>query len=249
MRFPRARLLIFAKAPEPGAVKTRLIPRLGAQAAADLARHLLLQTVERHARARLCPIQLWCAPDTRHPLFAALAAEFRLTLHAQGEGDLGRRMCNATRAALRRGEPAVLIGTDCPELDSVAVACALRWLGRGSAAVLGPAADGGYVLMGLRRLDPRLFRGIAWGGPRVLEQTRARLRSLGWRWRELPVMRDLDRPEDLPGSALEDQLQHRFAAQIGEHQNGDPPQGPADRGAATPTETVAAPKQHTEDDP
>jgi rSAM/selenodomain-associated transferase 1 len=200
--FPRTRLLIFAKAPEPGTAKTRLIPRLGAAAAADLAQQLLVQTVQRHASPRCCPIQLWCAPHTHYPVFRRLAVECRLSLHAQGRGDLGARMFRAAAAALRSSEQVLLIGTDCPELGPAAVARAARWLRRGSAAVLGPAADGGYVLLGLRRADRRLFQGIAWGGPSVLRQTRARLRRLGWRWRELPVMRDLDRPEDLDSLAF-----------------------------------------------
>jgi len=197
VRFAQTRLLIFAKAPEPGKVKTRLIPRLGTQAAADFAQQLLLQTVERHAGSQCCAIQLWCAPHTRHPVFQRLAAEFRLSLHAQRPGNLGHRMFTAAAVALRHSDQVILIGTDCPELGPAAVARAAYWLRGGSAAVLGPAADGGYVLLGLRRADRRLFQGIPWGGPSVLRQTRARLRRLGWRWRELPMMRDLDRPEDL----------------------------------------------------
>jgi glycosyltransferase A (GT-A) superfamily protein (DUF2064 family) len=74
---------------------------------------------------------------------------------------------------------------------------ASRWLAGGADAVLAPAEDGGYALIALRRVSPRLFADIDWGGPRVMAQTRERLAALGWRWRELPTLWDVDRPEDV----------------------------------------------------
>jgi hypothetical protein len=116
-----------------------------------------------------------------------------VSLHLQQGDDLGERMARA----LSRAMPAIVMGSDCPSLtpaDLREAAAALDW---GVDAVLGPARDGGYVLLGLRRIDASLFEGITWGTDTVLQETRSRLRSLGWRWHELPTRFDIDRPEDL----------------------------------------------------
>lgn len=196
MKFPGARILIFAKAPCPGWVKTRLIPPLTPQEAADLHGLLLTGMAARLADADLAPIDLWCAPDTEDDLFRALARDHGLSLQAQQGADLGERMGNAVAYALRHGDSVVMVGTDCPPLDGAYVSAALAALGD-SDAVLGPAEDGGYVLLGLRRMAPKLFTNMPWGTQRVAAMTRERLRSLGWSWTELPVLWDLDRPEDL----------------------------------------------------
>lgn len=198
MQFPDARILIFAKAPRPGLVKTRMIPALGAQGAAELYHRLLADTVKRFSEVRLCPVELWCAPDVSHPLFDRLASSYDLTLHGQvGEG-LGRRMQYAAEKGLSETQSVVLIGADCPLLDSTYLRQALEYLqsGRGE-AVLGPAEDGGYVLLGLGQSDEALFEDMPWGEDRVLSLTRNRLGGLGWSWCELETLWDLDRPEDL----------------------------------------------------
>ena len=118
-------------------------------------------------------------------------------LREQRGRDLGERMRHASERTLEEARSLVLIGADCPVLEAHHVASALRWLERGSDAVLGPAQDGGYVLLGLRRVHGLLFTGLPWGGPRVLDLTRERLRNLGFRWRELEPLWDLDTTEDL----------------------------------------------------
>ena len=197
MLYPHARILIFAKAPEPGYAKTRLIPALGEAGAADLYRRLLRRTVERACAAVLCPVQLWCAPDADHPFFRRLASENPLALHPQTEGDLGARMHHAAGEALRQARTVLLIGTDCPLLGEAHLSRALQWLEQGEDAVLGPAEDGGYVLLGLSRNAPELFCDMPWGQGVLLEATRSRLEALGWRWRELETLWDLDRPADI----------------------------------------------------
>lgn len=191
-----ARILIFAKAPVPGQVKTRLIPSLGPAGAAALAERLLCATVARIATAGLAPVELWCAPDPGHPVFTALAARYDLTLHRQQGADLGQRLLAATAAALTRAEAAVLIGTDCPRLDAPYLGQVLAALA-GQDAVLGPATDGGYVALALRQAAPALFSAMPWGSAEVAALTRARMAGLGWSWRELPALRDLDRAADL----------------------------------------------------
>lgn len=191
------KIIVFAKAPEPGRTKTRLIPKLGAEGAANLHAQLI-----RHAVATACaadpgPVELWCTPSTDHPLFKDLAANDSIRLHEQPPGDLGARMHAALDDALATHARALLIGSDCPDYSVSYLQQALAALVSGSDAVLGPAADGGYVLIGLSKNHPDLFRDINWGTSEVLQATRRRLRQLGWPFAELPVLRDIDRPEDL----------------------------------------------------
>jgi len=198
-RFPDARILVFAKAPVPGAVKTRLIPELGAEGAAALHRELLETTLARLAPARIAPIELWCSPDAGHPVLAALGQRYGVTLKIQRGADLGERLLHAARDALARAGAAVLIGCDCPALGPDYLAEALSALHDGAStdAVLGPADDGGYVLLALGEAAPSLFTDMPWGGDMVAKMTRERMTRLGWRWRELASLPDLDRPEDL----------------------------------------------------
>jgi glycosyltransferase A (GT-A) superfamily protein (DUF2064 family) len=105
-------------------------------------------------------------------------------------------MCVAAAQALNDASRVLLMGVDCPGLSEGVLARALTRL-ESEDLVLGPAEDGGYVLLGLKRAEPRLFQGVDWGTDRVLAQTRERLRALGWLWHELPALWDLDRPADL----------------------------------------------------
>lgn len=195
LRFPGASLMIFAKAPVAGAAKTRLAPVLGEQEAADLHARLTERILHTAVSANLAPVELWCSPDCSHPFFQAVAGT--VGRRAQRGQDLGERMANAFDTAFGSHSYAVLIGTDCPALTADYLARAFAALDGGADAVVGPAEDGGYVLLGLRRMDKRLFDGVAWGTARVLGQTRKRLAALGWRWQELETLWDVDRPEDL----------------------------------------------------
>lgn len=190
-------LMVFAREPIPGRVKTRLIPALGAEGAASLYRDLLKLALSAAAAVPDVRRELWCdgAPP-RGGVCAGLALEAGMVLRRQGDGDLGARMSLALTEALKRTHGAVLIGSDCPGYHADYLSAALAAL-TDHDAVLGPAADGGYVLIGLRRPAPSLFTGIPWGTDAVLEQTRAALTCLGWTWAELPTLSDLDRPEDL----------------------------------------------------
>ncbi|MCW8906401.1 MAG: TIGR04282 family arsenosugar biosynthesis glycosyltransferase [Sedimenticola sp.] len=196
MEFPDSRILLFAKAPLPGRVKTRLIPRIGARQASDLHAELLWRTLGS-AAGGLAPLQLWCTPDTLHPLFQEAARAAEVSLHSQVGNDLGERMAYATKTALAEAGSVLLIGADCPVLARSHLRQALDWLAAGRDAVLGPAEDGGYVLLGLRRHHPQLFEGMAWGTGAVLQETRQRLRQLGLTVSELETLWDLDRAEDL----------------------------------------------------
>lgn len=186
---------ILAKAPVPGLAKTRLVLRLGAAGAADLQARLIVRTVETAIRAAVGPVCLWCAPDAEHLVFVDLAARHGIALRAQVEGDLGQRM-HAVVAAETMRAPVLLVGVDCPPLTAEHLRVCAAAL-RSHDAVLVPAEDGGYVLVGLRGPDARVFEDIAWGGPDVMADTRRRLTERRLSWCEPFVLWDLDRPEDL----------------------------------------------------
>lgn len=195
--FPKARLLIFAKAPVPGRVKTRLAGCLGTRGAARLYQSLLQRTLALACAAQLCPIELWCAPDARHGFFTACRRDYGVPLRRQTTGDLGKRMANAFQRTLTENANAVLIGGDCVSVNPTELLSAFTHLATGREAVLGPAADGGYVLIGLRRPWPLLFQDIAWSTPTVLPVTRQRLARAGIDYAELAMGWDVDTPADL----------------------------------------------------
>ncbi|HHB12619.1 MAG TPA: glycosyltransferase [Chromatiales bacterium] len=190
------RVVVFAKAPEPGRANTRLIPALGERGAAALQGCMILHTLRTASRAGIGPVELWCAPDCTHRLFRRLARWARLEMHVQVGADLGARMSHAVREVLARAEAVILLGTDAPALTvhTLHVAAAIL---ESREFVLVPADDGGYVLLGARRHLPALFAGIRWGTSEVWEQTRRRLERSGVSWAALPALWDVDRPGDL----------------------------------------------------
>ncbi len=189
-------LIVFAKAPVPGYAKTRLARVMGAEAAARLSSRMLTETLTHAIEAGIGRVELCCAPDTTHPEFTRAAVEHGVSLTSQGEGDLGTRMGRALTRSLHVHSHVLLIGADAPSLDAACLRDAAAAL-RTHAAVFVPAADGGYVLVGLARPMPTLFEGIAWGSSDVMAQTREHLRAWGIDAMELPSLHDVDEPEDL----------------------------------------------------
>lgn len=196
-KYPHGRILVFAKAPVAGEVKTRLAAGIGDEQAATLYARLVSATVRTAAGAALAPVELHVASAMDHPLFVALAREWSMELRAQRGADLGERMYNAMQDALSGSSFVILIGTDCPLMTADYLGRACRQLDRGIPVVLGPVEDGGYVLIGARCCDRRLFTGVPWSSGRVLQCTRERLRSLDLAFAELATLWDIDRPEDL----------------------------------------------------
>ena len=193
---PRIAVAVFSNAPVPGAAKTRLTPSLGPDGAATLQRDLTHKTLATAIAADIGPVSLWCAPDKSHSFFSECHVEFGVSLHEQHGADLGVRMLNAFRDLMADHAKVVLIGTDCPVFQPNHLRNAATTLDDGCKAVFCPAEDGGYVLVGLTSAEPCLFSGMPWGTGEVMDETRARLRELGWRWRELDTLWDVDRPED-----------------------------------------------------
>jgi rSAM/selenodomain-associated transferase 1 len=207
-------VIVFARAPRPGSVKTRLVPLLGAEGAAALHAKLIKRTLAAVRGASFAAAELHCAPDADDPFFRHCAARYAVRLVPQCGADLGARMRAACEAALAGGGRALLLGTDCPALTPGYLRGAERALAAGRDAVVGPAEDGGYVLIGLARCDARLFEDIAWGEATVMAQTRARLTELGWRWRELETLWDVDRPQDYERLLASGLLDSRRARQV-----------------------------------
>ena len=189
-------LIVFARAPVPGKVKTRLVPLLGAEGAAALHVRLVKHALNTARKASLPRIELHCAPDAEDPFFRFCAGHYRIATLAQADGDLGGRMHAAFVREFGAAARALLIGSDCPALTARHLRQADAALRDGADAVFVPCEDGGYALIGLRRADVRLFEGIEWGGSTVMAETRRRLATLGWQWRELDTQWDVDRPED-----------------------------------------------------
>jgi hypothetical protein len=201
-------LLVFAKAPLPGRVKTRLIRALGAGGAARLARHLLDLALEQARAAAVGPVELCMSPGPDHPDWTGISLPPGIDTSDQGDGDLGERMARAAKRHIDNGETVLLTGTDCPGLDATRLRAAAARLADHD-AVLHPAEDGGYSLLGLNAFHPSLFADMPWSTPAVARLTLERMAALAWRVWEGETLRDIDTPEDLaesgpiPGFALE----------------------------------------------
>lgn len=195
-----ARVLVFGRAARPGQAKTRLIPALGEQGAARLSADLLAHALATAADAAPAGLELWHAGADEAGELAALSARFGATLHAQPAGDLGERMRYALARATDNATPALVMGSDAPLLTVSALRTAMTALASHD-AVMAPAHDGGYVLLGVHSAPVELFDGIEWGGEDVAAVTRQHIAALGWDCYELPARPDIDRPEDLPSLA------------------------------------------------
>ena len=200
-------LIIFAKAPVAGVAKTRLIPALGAEGAAQLHSRLLEHTVQRAMESACFPIYLFTPEGSAHPFIDGLLARYPLVHKLQEGVDLGERMKNAlTSVLLNNDKGALLIGSDCPAIDAALIeecVCVLE----SNDAVFVPADDGGYTLVGFKKNHEALsnvFSSVEWGTERVMQQTRDKLRQLSVKWCEPACLWDVDRPEDL------DRLKQQF---------------------------------------
>lgn len=189
-------LIQFARAPLAGQVKTRMMPYLSAQEACELHCELVLWTSAMLAGSRLGEVQLSVAGDAAHPLFVHCRELGVSRISQQCGADLGERMYRAMQSGLQHYTNVILVGSDCPAIDGSYLAQALRALGS-APLVLGPAQDGGYVLIGAREIHRSLFEEIPWGTEQVYAKTLASIRKLDLNWAELPVLADIDRPEDL----------------------------------------------------
>lgn len=188
-------IILFAKYPAPNKAKTRLQPALGLDGAARMARQLLLHSIEQTIDTGFF-VELCVSPAPIDPCWQALDLPDSLRWSAQADGDLGLRMLIASQCALQRFDKVVLIGTDCPSLTTERIQTSVQQLDQHDAVML-PATDGGYVLLGFKRVDESLFSDIIWSTASVAAVTKQRMAALGWTLALFDPLRDIDEPEDL----------------------------------------------------
>jgi len=190
-KYPNTAILVFCKAPIAGQVKTRLIPDLSAEQACDVHIELSHRTLQLLSAPQLCPVQLWCAPDTTHSFFRSCADNYHVSLHQQQGEDLGDRMLHAIADALTSYSSVLLIGCDCPSLTVDDIECAIMSLEHNDIA-LAPAEDGGYVMIGMNQVHPDVFINMTWGNDAVLSSTRKRIESQNLSLAETNTQWDVD---------------------------------------------------------
>jgi uncharacterized protein len=191
-------VIVFAREPAAGAVKTRLIQSVGAAVAARLADAFIHDALAK--AAGLAARRLVIAGSSPRTVstsayFSALARRYHAELVDQGGGGLGQRMARVLRL-YAQPPGAILFGTDTPSLPPLFLRQSMMAL-RDAPLVIAPALDGGYYLVGVRGPVPDIFRGITWGGDRVMEQTLARVQHLGISYQLAPWWYDVDRAADL----------------------------------------------------
>jgi rSAM/selenodomain-associated transferase 1 len=197
LRFPSSAIAVFAREPVLGRVKTRLAAEIGEEQALWLYRAMADRMCACINTSELAQMQLWVSANPEHPFFRSQCAA--QNIHLQQGADLGEKMLVAIEQALQaqRIDSVLVVGTDCPAIDSAYLGTALGALAGGSDVVIGPAEDGGYVLIGMRRPIAELFAGVDWGTSEVLSQTLEKLHSLQLEYQLLAPLWDVDRPEDL----------------------------------------------------
>ena len=197
MKYPDAKLMIFARAPLAGQVKTRLIPALGESNASRFYRRMAQYVIDRMLDSQLCDISIDCMPDSHHEFFLNILNQRCVELNKQTGNNLGERMAHAIQNALKQYRYAMVIGTDAPCLTPEYVETAIEALSSGADIVIGPAQDGGYVLIGMTRFHAELFNNIDWGTGQVLQQTLDKARHANLSVHQLPILWDVDTPDDL----------------------------------------------------
>lgn len=191
-------LVLFAKAPVAGAVKTRLQPQCTAEQCADIASILLTETVRKACKYWPGNVVLAVWPDLQNPFLRHLADEYGLIMHQQVDGDLGEKM---HASLLHFGYPAAVIGCDTPQISAADLQLAHQNLAEGL-EVIGPSNDGGYYFLGLNNPAPDLFAQMPWGGNCVLSTTLDRALATGRTLQLLSCLNDIDTWQDLITSEL-----------------------------------------------
>jgi len=193
MRYPHARLLVFCKAPQAGKVKTRLASHIGDSAATEIHQFLAQRFLSQLLDFDVAPLELWCAPDSDHQFFQRCRKDLGIPLRKQAGSDLGQRMKNAMAETLSHQSPVVIVGTDCPVFTADYLQSAFAAASQNK-TVIGPAEDGGYVLLGMNALQPKIFTEMPWGTSQVYAETMARLTG---EVEVLPSLWDVDYVADL----------------------------------------------------
>jgi uncharacterized protein len=192
---------IFAREPIAGRTKTRLIPLLGEEGAAQFHRHCIRAALRTAQQAAVGEVLLCVTPEPQADSFFYSLSPTP-TCWLQNGGDLGARMHNAFVYGLQQASRMIIIGTDCPALTELHLQMVSAWLSQNEGACFIPAEDGGYVLVGMSRSpnffksSATLFTDIDWGTDSVMQQTRIAAISAGINLYELPPLWDIDTPDD-----------------------------------------------------
>jgi len=194
-QYPETCVILFAKYPAHDMAKTRLQPALGVEGAARMARQLLLHSVEQ-AVATDFAVELCVSPVATDPCWQTLNLPDSLQWSTQADGDLGTRLITASQDVMKKHQKIVLIGSDCPSLTAERIQTAAQQLDNHDAVMI-PASDGGYVLLGFKQVDGSLFSDIIWSTASVAAVTQQRVADLGWTLALLAPLHDIDEPEDL----------------------------------------------------
>ncbi len=196
MIFPNAVILIFAKAPVPGKVKTRL--GLSGNLSATVFSNLLVQMVDGALCDDIAHVQLCVAGDTQHPFIQKLSNHYPLFVSKQVGDDLGERMDNAIQEALKKYQSVILVGADCLAITGQDYFDAFEYLqAEQSTVVIQPALDGGYVMVASNCPCTPLFKQVSWGTNQVLKQTLVNAKAMLVKIKLLKAVSDIDYLEDI----------------------------------------------------
>ncbi|MCP3851171.1 MAG: glycosyltransferase [Gammaproteobacteria bacterium] len=194
--YPDSLIIIFAREPVKGRVKTRLIPALGQEGATKLYTQLLNYALNNVMNSALSPVELCVTPESHPDYFSRLSCAEQFSLSFQEGDDLGLRMLNALNQGLCHYSKVILMGTDCPFLTKRDLQEAITSLDKHD-MVFSPASDGGYVLVGAKKVVPHVFENIEWGTDQVMIQSRQVLIESQISWQELSLQDDIDLQSDL----------------------------------------------------
>ncbi len=203
-------ILCFCKHPKNGLVKSRLAKDLGVQRATEIYNTLLETTLTNATNSRTQTI-LYCYPDTHDATLKYYRNKFSIKLEKQHGENLGEKMHHAIKNHLDKNTNVILIGSDCLEIDANYLHKAFEELNLGNELVLGPTEDGGYALIGLKKLDLSIFQDISWSTEQVLHQTKEKASKLDWKISCLPKVRDLDVLDDYTYFSNHEKYSHLFS--------------------------------------
>ncbi len=184
----------FVKSPETDQVKTRLQPHLTKEQATQVHIKLACHVAQKAACFRAAELALWSSAEGA--FVDGLSQKHGVAHYRQLGSGLGERLLHTVQSTLVNADAVILIGSDCPFIDEGYLDKAIAQLSQND-VVIGPASDGGYVLLGLKKSHVSLFQGIAWGTDAVCEQTIEKIKCLGLSYAALSTLADIDRPEDL----------------------------------------------------
>jgi len=201
--FPDTRILVFTKLPFPGKCKSRLIPVLGEEGAAQLQERLINKIIMDLLSFKLCPFEIWQSEKSDYFSKLFVSNSIHVPVSTQKGDDLGERMSNAMGKTLKEISNVIIIGSDCILYNEEYLKSAIVTL-QSNSVILGPAEDGGYVLIGMNQRYPTLFEGINWGSDTVFAQTILRLQQGKITYKSIRTLWDIDTKEDLDKLSLAD---------------------------------------------